>query len=192
MSNITTKDFLIQTAYELFIEKGYNAVTVQDICEACKITKTTFYYHMKSKEDIIINIYDSITKNLSQYLVDIISADNYWEQLMTCFEILVKESVKYGTELQKQLFISNLKEDRGSYDFREDLTRVAITVIEKAQAAGQIRNQSPAERLYRASAYAFLGYEITWCIKGEHFDAFKHIRQAMEQIYDVAPELRSC
>ncbi|HWQ77832.1 MAG TPA: TetR/AcrR family transcriptional regulator [Anaerovoracaceae bacterium] len=186
-----TRDFIIKNARELFLEKGYGSVTVQDICTACGITKTTFYYHLKSKEEIILNIYDSITKSLSEYMIEILSVDHYWEQLMILFESLAKESVRYGIDLQKQLFISNLKDDRGSYDFREDLTRIAVKLIERAQEAGQIRNQSPAEALYRTSAYAFLGYHLTWCMKGDQFKAFEQIRQAMEQIYDVAPELRT-
>lgn len=42
MTNKTTKDFIIETANELFLEKGYKNVTVVDICEACNISKTTF------------------------------------------------------------------------------------------------------------------------------------------------------
>lgn len=180
----------MRKAFELFLQKGYKAVTVQDICRACDITKTTFYYHLRSKEEIILTMYDPIVQNLTAYMPNILQADRYWEQLMALFETLMKESVKYGIDLQKQLFIANLNQDHGSFDFREELTRIAVTLIEKAQKAGQIRNQSPALALYRASAYAFLGYELTWSMKGDAFAGFRQIRRAMEQIYDAAPELR--
>jgi len=182
-----TRELIIDTACELFMQKGYNAVTVQEICNACNVTKPTFYYHLRSKEEIILNIYDPIVKNLTGHLLNALLADNYWEQLMVIFESLVQESVKFGIDVHRQLFISNLNNDYGSFDFREELTRVAINLIEKAQQAGQIRNQSPADVLYQASAYAFLGYELTWSMKGDAFDGFKNIRSAMEQIYDVEP-----
>lgn len=186
----STRDFIINTALDLFMQRGYGAVTVQDICTACGVTKTTFYYHLHSKEEIILNIYDPIIHNLTHHLLDILLADQYWEQLMALFEAIVKESVKYGVDMYRQLFVSNLNKDYGSFDFREDLTRVAVNLVEKAQQAGQIRNQSPAEALYRASAYAFLGYELTWCMKGDTFEGFHNVRSAMEQIYDVAPAYR--
>ncbi|MCC6755992.1 MAG: TetR/AcrR family transcriptional regulator [Solirubrobacterales bacterium] len=186
----TTRTLIINTACDLFMQRGYNAVTVQDICNACGITKTTFYYHLDSKEAIILDIYDPIVQNLTHHLVDILLAEQYWEQLMMIFEALVKESAKYGVEVLRQLFVSNLNKDSGSFDFRDELTRVAVGLVEKAQQAGQIRNQSPAAALYSASAYAFLGYEVTWCMKGDRFEGFHNLRSALEQIYDVAPALR--
>ncbi|HEX3023136.1 MAG TPA: TetR/AcrR family transcriptional regulator [Lachnospiraceae bacterium] len=186
----STKEFIIDTANQLFLEKGYQNVTVMDICKACNISKTTFYYHLKSKEDIILHFYDPITHNISQFLMTILSKDNYWEQLLLCFESLVKEASKYGTDFFSQMMISNLKEDYGSYDLRDELTNIAVMIIKKGQEAGQIRNQSNAKELYIASAYAFLGHEVTWCIKKGKFEWMEELRKALENIYDVEPALR--
>lgn len=190
MSNHSTKDFIIEKANELYLEKGYQNVTVVDICEACDISKTTFYYHLKSKEDTILTFYDSITHNITQCLLSILSKDNYWEQLLMCFESLIRESSKYGTDFLSQMIISNLKEDYGSFDFRDELTQIAISIIEKGQASGQIRNQSNAKDLYIASAHTFSGYELLWCIKKGKFDWLEETKKALENIYDVLPELR--
>lgn len=46
---------VIDNAIEMFVEYGYNNVTVEQICNEAKIGKTTFYYHFKSKEDSIID-----------------------------------------------------------------------------------------------------------------------------------------
>ena len=109
---------------------------------------------------------------------------------MVCFETIILRSEYIGPDLSGQLLIVNIKDDKGTYDFNEELTKMAVILIRKAQEAGQIRNQSPAEQLYRASAYAFLGYETTWCIKKGSFDKLKYVRYAMENIYDVDPSLR--
>ena len=57
-----TKEIIRNKAISLFVEKGYNNVTVVDICEACSITKPTFYNYIPSKESIILNIYDDIAQ----------------------------------------------------------------------------------------------------------------------------------
>ena len=189
MSN-STRENIIEKANQLFLEKGYQSVTVVDICQACNISKTTFYYHIKSKEDIILNFYDSITHNISQSLMSILSMENHWEQLMVCFDSLVSEAYKYGTGFFSQMMISNLKEDYGSFDLRDELTQIAVIIIKKGQESGQIRNKSNALDLYIASAYAFLGQDVTWCIKNGKFDWQVEIRKALENIYDVAPEYR--
>lgn len=190
MSDKSTRNFIIETANALFLEKGYQNVTVVDICNACKISKTTFYYHLKSKEDIILHFYDSITHNISQHLASILSKDNYWEQLLICFESLIREASKFGEDFLSQILISNLKEDYGSYDFRDELTDVMVKIIKKGQEHGQIRNQNDALSLYKASAYLFLGHEVTWCIKKGNFEWLNEVRVALENIYDIAPEFR--
>lgn len=190
MAKQPTKEFIIEEANKLFLEKGYHNVTIIDICNACNISKTTFYYHLKSKEEIILNYYNSSTQNISNYLMSILSQDNYWEQLITCFEALVYEAYNLGTDYFSQMMAMNLKEDYGSFDFREVLTTVAIMIIKRGQEANQIRNKNNAEDLYKASGYAFLGQEITWCIKKGKFIWKDEIRKMMENIYDVASEFR--
>ncbi|NDL67848.1 TetR/AcrR family transcriptional regulator [Anaerotalea alkaliphila] len=190
MENQPTRNFIIDTALRLFLEKGYKNATIVDICKACGISKTTFYYHLKSKEDIVLHFYDSIVHNISLRLLSILSQENHWEQLMVCFEGLVEEAYKYGPDFFSQMMTSNLKKDHGSYDLREELTEIAVTVIRKGQASGQIRNRSEARELYVASAYAFLGQDVTWCIKKGDFDWKSQMRRSLECIYDVAPQYR--
>lgn len=190
MEKNPTRERIINTAYKLFQKHGYDKVTVNDICKACEITKTTFYYHLKSKDEIISNFYESTTQSLAGRMMDFVSAENHWEQLMICFETLIESSERIGPDLIGQLLMMNIRHDKGTYDFDEDLTRMAVLLINKAQKAGQIRNQSPAEPLYRAAAYVFLGYETTWCIKKKNFHRMDHMRRALENIFDVDPSLR--
>lgn len=186
-----TKEHIVATAYQLFIEHGFDNVTINDICKACAITKPTFYSYLKSKDDIIANFYDDITEAIAIKAADIILAENYWQQLLICFETLLEESMKIGHDLSSHMFIMNLKEDRGSFDFRDPLTNIAVAIIKKGQAAGQIQNKSDPEALYRASAYTFTGYELMWCVKNGNFEWQKELTKALENIYDVCDECRS-
>lgn len=54
---------LIDTAEELFHTVGYNITTVSDIVKKMNVAQGTFYYYFKSKEDILIAIFD---KHLQQ------------------------------------------------------------------------------------------------------------------------------
>ena len=47
------KDELIEAAERLFLEKGYDNTAVGDIVRAVGVAQGTFYYHFKSKEDIL-------------------------------------------------------------------------------------------------------------------------------------------
>ena len=61
-------------ALRLFQERGYENVTDQDICDACEITKPTFYRYVPSKEELVLEVYDDITIRLSQRLLAVAGA----------------------------------------------------------------------------------------------------------------------
>jgi phytoene dehydrogenase-like protein len=50
------RNFVIDTAMRLFIEKGYENVTVDEIIAATRTSKGTFYHYFKGKEHIITEI----------------------------------------------------------------------------------------------------------------------------------------
>ena len=191
MNNNTTRKFIIDTANMLFSEKGYNNVTVNDICEACNITKTTFYYHLSSKEDIILDFYSELAQKMRLNFSSILSENSPWKQFIMCYEMILDESVNYGVDILSQMFISNLKSDSGSFDFRESITNIMVTLINKAKKAGEILNPMDTETLYRASAYAFSGIEVLWCIKDGNLDWKRELTKSLEAIFNVSPELRT-
>jgi len=52
------KKEILNAAEKLFADKGYEAATVNDILDAVKIAKGTFYYYFKSKEDVLDALID--------------------------------------------------------------------------------------------------------------------------------------
>lgn len=53
MKKEVRKKELIKIAYELFISKGYENTSVDEIIEKAGIAKGTYYYHFKSKEQML-------------------------------------------------------------------------------------------------------------------------------------------
>ncbi len=190
MKDNKTRQEIIKTAYRLFKDNGYDKVTVNDICEACSITKTTFYYHLNSKVEIVNAYYRGVIADQADRLVEVLAAENHWEQLITCFEQLLDASSEIGPDIFGQIYIMNLKEDHRSFDLDENLTRMAVILIQRAQQAGEILNKSDPFELYRAACHSFEGFELMWCIKKGSFNRKKVVRRALEQIFDVAPGLR--
>jgi AcrR family transcriptional regulator len=48
-----TRDRILQVSLDLFIEPGYEAVSLREIAERVGVTKAALYYHFASKEDIL-------------------------------------------------------------------------------------------------------------------------------------------
>ncbi|MEW9051981.1 MAG: TetR/AcrR family transcriptional regulator [Neobacillus sp.] len=70
------KQHVIKMAHQLFIEKGYQATSIQDILEYSGISKGTFYNYFSSKSELLIAIYKTIYKKLQQDRNEILIGQN--------------------------------------------------------------------------------------------------------------------
>jgi AcrR family transcriptional regulator len=53
---ISTANRIIGTARQLFMQRGYRAVSISDIVSAAEITKPTLYYHFADKEELFVQM----------------------------------------------------------------------------------------------------------------------------------------
>lgn len=56
---ILTRDHILATSLELFAERGYVAVTVEDIARKAGIGRATFYLHFHSKAEVLRELRDT-------------------------------------------------------------------------------------------------------------------------------------
>ena len=57
-----TVSLILDTAYRLFVEKGYEHTSIQDILDGLGgLSKGAVYHHFKSKEEILEAVVDRIT-----------------------------------------------------------------------------------------------------------------------------------
>lgn len=58
------KQQIINAAHHLFIKKGYNASSIQDILDEAGISKGTFYNYFTSKSECLIALMESIAEDI--------------------------------------------------------------------------------------------------------------------------------
>lgn len=54
---IKTKLSILRTAFKLIEDKGYDNVTVEQICSILNLSRGAFYHHFKTKSDIVVYRY---------------------------------------------------------------------------------------------------------------------------------------
>jgi AcrR family transcriptional regulator len=59
-----TRRQLREALMSLILEKGYDAVTVEDITARADLGRTTFYLHYKDKEELLLESIDAIANDL--------------------------------------------------------------------------------------------------------------------------------
>ncbi|WP_162523533.1 TetR/AcrR family transcriptional regulator [Calorimonas adulescens] len=189
MNEITTSERIIDCALELFKQRGFDNVTINDICNAVNITKRTFYYHFKSKDDLLGKFYTKVYDLNKQSISRLLSASNFWEQIWIIVGDYVDYTIQYGHEILKQVFKANLNENKGTFSLEDALVQqLLLPIIKKAQEAGHVRNQSSPESLYEATCHIVIGIAVMWCIHNGGFDEKSIILSNLEALFDVPPE----
>ncbi len=49
-----TKEFILKTAFSLFLQKNYKAVTLKEIVDKTGLSKGAFYHYYTSKEKLFL------------------------------------------------------------------------------------------------------------------------------------------
>jgi len=66
-----TQDLIINTSFELFYEKGYNATSIPDIMKETSLSKGAFYHHFKNKHEIGTKVIEVIIrKRIKEGFID--------------------------------------------------------------------------------------------------------------------------
>lgn len=68
MSDKTTRDHIVEAADELFYRQGYEHTSFSDIADAVRISRGNFYYHFKSKDEILGAVIDVRLANTRKML----------------------------------------------------------------------------------------------------------------------------
>jgi AcrR family transcriptional regulator len=59
-----TRRLLRNALMEMILQKGYDAVTIEDITERADLGRTTFYLHYQDKEELLLESIDEIATDL--------------------------------------------------------------------------------------------------------------------------------
>jgi len=63
---LQTRKLLIQTALQLILEKGYEAISIQDITDRADLGRGTFYIHFKDKEELVWDAFHELFQELEK------------------------------------------------------------------------------------------------------------------------------
>ena len=106
-----TVQLILDTATRLFLQKGYDETTLQDIIDATKLSKGAIYHHFASKEAILIAVVDRMGDFNSAVLAEIRDRKGLTgaEKLREMFRTAVRLSFQGGILNMLPFLIENPK-----------------------------------------------------------------------------------
>ena len=77
MKKITTREKIINSAYKLFYEKGFNGTSIDDILKDAGLNKGSLYHLFKSKKEVLLAVIEEkIAYNLKEKYKEIPTSSN--------------------------------------------------------------------------------------------------------------------
>ncbi|MEU7701548.1 MULTISPECIES: TetR/AcrR family transcriptional regulator [unclassified Streptomyces] len=68
MARGNTRQRIQDVALDLFAEQGYEKTSLREIAERLDVTKAALYYHFKTKEDILVGIFEDLTRPMDDLI----------------------------------------------------------------------------------------------------------------------------
>ncbi len=96
-----TRQLLQSALLSLILEKGYEAVTVQDIIDRANVGRATFYAHFQDKEDLLLSEFEALRAQLERHLIGQ-AGSNPWELILVMFQHAASQLQLYQALAGKQ------------------------------------------------------------------------------------------
>jgi AcrR family transcriptional regulator len=126
-----TRSQLMQAAISLILEKGYDAVTVEDITERADLGRGTFYVHFENKEQLV---WKAIQQGFDALNADVLT--RYAHEESPRLEYLVWIRMFEYAATERDLF-QVMMGGRGSALLSERIEEYLVQIVEESVRSGR-------------------------------------------------------
>ena len=161
-----TRKRLVEAAKAIICDKGLTNTQIEEITDACGVSKGTFYTYFKRKEDIVFElserVFNEILVNAKDCKGTIIQKlENYMINFSGYIE---KSSVKLAQEWIKNVVDPDIT-DIGINKLHKDLSAV-IEILQSGIETGLLKDNTPIEQLADTINDLLYGQMLCWAMSG--------------------------
>lgn len=139
---------LYDASKELFLKKGYDAVSIDEICAKVGISKPTFYAADLKKHELLIHLYKPANREAVLSQEDLEQLEN---DPVSCFLDLVDEIIEtftaYGTRLLSDLYQVLIQENAIDDLIDDGWRNRMILLLSTEQIQGLLRIDLPPDEI---------------------------------------------
>ncbi|MFC0081029.1 TetR/AcrR family transcriptional regulator [Aciditerrimonas ferrireducens] len=151
-----TKEEVAEAALALFCERGYHAVTVDDIVQAAGVTKGAFYYYFADKEDLATDLWRRSWRRLADAAAgslreDLGLAENLKRSLRAMLDAL--SGLGEARFFLRDAWVLPSVEVAGRVD-QEEAGSLLGSLLQEAQARGELAVEATAATKVLLGAFA--------------------------------------
>ena len=170
----------------LFAKKGFEKVTVEEICSNLGLSKGTLYVHFRSKHQVALELFltgDDYYNNV--LLKKLPRCSSSAERLEFCMTHATKYINKVGKMLIRVTFQSQLGPSKAMQfvtSEKRPLYRICESIIREGQESGEFRNDISSRDIAFLAIRAFRSVMFDWCLVSSKLDLEHETNQLFKLI----------
>jgi AcrR family transcriptional regulator len=161
---------LFRCALQLFAQRGFPNVTVEDITEAADVGKGTFFNYFESKDHVLGVMAEIQLGKVREAVQQARAGKRPIQAVLSQLFERVSEEPGRSPELGRALLSSFLASDRIRELLDRNMTegrRMVAEIIELGQQRGEIKPKLKKEQVALHLQQTFLGTLLLWSLRGE-------------------------
>ena len=187
-----TEEMIIKTAIRLFKKDGYRETSINDICEACKITKGTFYYHFNAKSELIFHYYEYLFEKIITIMPELITMKDAKQKLWKLYEYSIDNTVSLGPSLLQAMMIADAENGLNYFSplksgdissSRQLNSSMLRELIVQAQEEGSIQKAKDPEQLLQTYNAVIIGMALDWSSCHGSYDQKSKLKEMFEIVF---------
>ena len=181
---LSTKDRISVETFRLLHESKEANLTINQICKAAGITKSTFYYYYHSVDEVIDSFSDVITSRLTEAVPLIFQERTCVDQALMAI-LITDECVEgLGVAVASSRYIMHLR--KGDYPgFQAEAGwSMVVAILKKAIDIGELPNSRTAEEIATSVFFIMRGINHTWCMQGGNFNFTEKVQSELRLYFN--------
>ncbi len=178
-----TRSQIYEAAMQLFLERGYDAVTIDEICAAADVARGTFFLHFPTKDALLAEYGRQALAELEQLLAT--HHGSAVQALEVALGFLAERASRHAAVVRlvvRETF-SHPGAVRDSTAAGRDLTDLFAAIIRRGQRAGELRRSAHPVVAGAVLASAYLAIAGEWARRDEDSPDLPTLaRQALDVI----------
>lgn len=173
-----TRDAVVDTALQLFTERGYLAVRVEDIATAAGVSRATFYKYFAEREEILAELFERLLGREPEPDPSCSASTGSTEERVTAVVEAVAREMLQQEQLARFVYSLPLRHDALLRPGARNTPGVLIQVrhlLERGLATGDVRDDLVVDLLTR-HVHAALETAMRDWAEGHADDPVAHLR----------------